>query len=139
MTNLSLINQMLSELVICLKGVFCRGRVRTEDEKEAKSLSNGRVLGAPLHISLFYKFAYRINICVFEDYLNLFLCVRNRICNLLVEATQSNCYYMHISVGRNPKSERNQIRNQNFSILNPILFLISLVSDTFFDIIFFQY
>ena len=53
MTNLSLINQMLSELVICLKGVFCRGQVRTEDEKEAKSLSNGRVLAALLHISFF--------------------------------------------------------------------------------------
>ena len=30
MPNLSLINQMLSELVICLKGVFCPGHVREE-------------------------------------------------------------------------------------------------------------
>ena len=34
MTNLSLINQMVSELVICLKGVFCRGQLRTEEEEE---------------------------------------------------------------------------------------------------------
>ena len=30
MPNLSLINQMLSELVICLKGVFCPGHVRKD-------------------------------------------------------------------------------------------------------------
>ena len=34
MTNLSLINQMLSELVICPKGVFCRGQVEEEEQKE---------------------------------------------------------------------------------------------------------
>ena len=38
MTNLSLINQMVSELVICLKGVFCRGQLRTEEEEEEKSI-----------------------------------------------------------------------------------------------------
>ena len=34
MPNLSLINQMLSELVICLKGVFCPGHVRKEKKGE---------------------------------------------------------------------------------------------------------
>ena len=34
MTNLSLINQMLSELVICPKGVFCRGQAEEEEQKE---------------------------------------------------------------------------------------------------------
>ena len=38
MPNLSLINQMLSELVICLKGVFCPGHVRKE--KRANKIPN---------------------------------------------------------------------------------------------------
>ena len=45
MTNLSLINQMLSELVICFKGVFCRGRVRTEEGGPPQEEKEGKKFG----------------------------------------------------------------------------------------------
>ena len=47
MTNLSLINQMVSELVICLKGVFCRGQLRTEEEEEK------RIIPMSIYVAIF--------------------------------------------------------------------------------------
>ena len=49
MTNLSLINQMVSELVICLKGVFCRGQLRTEEEEEKRHI----IIPMSIYVAIF--------------------------------------------------------------------------------------